>query len=195
LQEEKQVGHPVSLSLLHELALQRKGLGVRDDPESAHLDWTHEFTISSNLFAVEVLQLVLDIRHEFVGDGTVDQAVIETERQVRHRPNRDRIVDLATRARAKQLKNEEVHGGTFTVTNPGTLGAQFGMPIINQPQLAILGVGTIEKRPVVIDDGIAIRLRSYLTLGFDHRLIDGVVADQFMALIKDRIEHFDPAAV
>ena len=105
------------------------------------------------------------------------------------------IVDLATRARAKQLKNEEVHGGTFTITNPGTLGAQFGMPIINQPQLAILGVGTIEKRPVVIDDGIAIRLRAYLTLGFDHRLIDGIVADQFMALVKDRIEHFDPAAV
>jgi pyruvate dehydrogenase E2 component (dihydrolipoamide acetyltransferase) len=105
------------------------------------------------------------------------------------------IVDLATRARAKQLKNEEVHGGTFTITNPGTLGAQFGMPIINQPQLAILGVGTIEKRPVVIDDGIAIRVRSYLTLGFDHRLIDGIVADQFMALVKDRIEHFDPAAV
>jgi len=105
------------------------------------------------------------------------------------------IVDLATRARAKQLKNEEVHGGTFTITNPGTLGAQFGMPIINQPQLAILGVGTIEKRPVVIDDGIAIRLRGYLTLGFDHRLIDGIVADQFMALVKDRIEHFDPAAV
>jgi pyruvate dehydrogenase E2 component (dihydrolipoamide acetyltransferase) len=105
------------------------------------------------------------------------------------------IADLATRARAKQLKNEEVHGGTFTITNPGTLGAQFGMPIINQPQLAILGVGTIEKRPVVIDDGIAIRLRSYLTLGFDHRLIDGIVADQFMALVKDRIEHFDPDAV
>jgi pyruvate dehydrogenase E2 component (dihydrolipoamide acetyltransferase) len=105
------------------------------------------------------------------------------------------IADLATRARAKQLKNEEVHGGTFTITNPGTFGAQFGMPIINQPQLAILGVGTIEKRPVVIDDGIAIRLRSYLTLGFDHRLIDGIVADQFMALVKDRIERFDPAAV
>jgi pyruvate dehydrogenase E2 component (dihydrolipoamide acetyltransferase) len=105
------------------------------------------------------------------------------------------IADLATRARAKQLKNEEVHGGTFTITNPGTLGAQFGMPIINQPQLAILGVGTIEKRPVVIDDGIAIRLRSYLTLGFDHRLIDGIVADRFMALVKDRIERFDAAAV
>jgi 2-oxoglutarate dehydrogenase E2 component (dihydrolipoamide succinyltransferase) len=105
------------------------------------------------------------------------------------------IVDLATRARAKQLKNEEVHNGTFTITNPGTFGAQFGMPIINQPQLAILGVGTIEKRPVVIDEGIAIRLRAYLTLGFDHRLIDGIVADQFMALVKDRIERFDPAAV
>jgi 2-oxoglutarate dehydrogenase E2 component (dihydrolipoamide succinyltransferase) len=105
------------------------------------------------------------------------------------------IADLATRARAKQLKHEEVHGGTFTITNPGTLGAQFGMPIINQPQLAILGVGTIEKRPVVIDDGIAIRLRAYLTLGFDHRLIDGIVADQFLALVKDRIERFDPAAV
>jgi pyruvate dehydrogenase E2 component (dihydrolipoamide acetyltransferase) len=105
------------------------------------------------------------------------------------------IADLAARARAKQLKNEEVHGGTFTITNPGTFGAQFGMPIINQPQLAILGVGTLEKRPVVIDDAIAIRLRAYLTLGFDHRLIDGIVADQFMALVKDRIEHFDPAAV
>jgi 2-oxoglutarate dehydrogenase E2 component (dihydrolipoamide succinyltransferase) len=105
------------------------------------------------------------------------------------------IADLAARARAKKLKNEEVHGGTFTITNPGTLGAQFGLPIINQPQLGILGVGTIEKRPVVIDDGIAIRLRSYLTLGFDHRLIDGIVADQFLALVKDRIERFDPAAV
>jgi pyruvate dehydrogenase E2 component (dihydrolipoamide acetyltransferase) len=105
------------------------------------------------------------------------------------------IADLAARARAKQLKNEEVHNGTFTITNPGTFGAQFGMPIINQPQLAILGVGTIEKRPVVIDEGIAIRLRAYLTLGFDHRLIDGIVADRFMALVKDRIEHFDPAAV
>jgi pyruvate dehydrogenase E2 component (dihydrolipoamide acetyltransferase) len=105
------------------------------------------------------------------------------------------IADVAERARNKQLKPEEVHGGTFTITNPGQFGAQFGMPIINQPQLAILGVGTIEKRPVVIDDGIAIRLRAYLTLGFDHRLIDGIVADQFMALVKDRIEHFDPAAV
>ncbi len=105
------------------------------------------------------------------------------------------IVDVADRARTKQLKAEEVHGGTFTITNPGTFGAQFGMPIINQPQVAILGVGTIEKRPIVIDDGIAIRTMAYLTLGFDHRLIDGAVADAFMADIKQGLEQFDPALV
>jgi 2-oxoglutarate dehydrogenase E2 component (dihydrolipoamide succinyltransferase) len=103
------------------------------------------------------------------------------------------IADLAGRARSKQLKPEEVHGGTFTITNPGVFGAQFGMPIINQPQVAILGVGAIEKRAVVVDDAIAIRPRAYLTLGYDHRLVDGAVADQFMSLVKDKIEQFDPA--
>ena len=102
------------------------------------------------------------------------------------------IADVAERARARQLKPDDVHGGTFTITNPGQFGAQFGMPIINQPQLACLGVGPIEKRPVVVDDGIAIRTTAYLTLGFDHRLIDGAVADQFMADIKQHLEHFDP---
>jgi pyruvate dehydrogenase E2 component (dihydrolipoamide acetyltransferase) len=101
------------------------------------------------------------------------------------------IADVADRARAKQLKPEEVHGGTFTITNPGQHGAQFGMPIINQPQVAILGVGTIEKRPVVIDDAIAIRTMAYLTLGFDHRLVDGAVADEFMSEVKNQIETFD----
>ena len=101
------------------------------------------------------------------------------------------IADVADRARAKQLKPEEVHGGTFTITNPGQSGAQFGMPIINQPQVAILGVGTIEKRPVVIDDAIAIRTMAYLTLGFDHRLVDGAVADEFMSEVKKQIETFD----
>jgi 2-oxoglutarate dehydrogenase E2 component (dihydrolipoamide succinyltransferase) len=101
------------------------------------------------------------------------------------------ISDLADRARAKQLKPEEVHDGTFTITNPGQFGAQFGMPIINQPQVAILGVGTIEKRPVVVDDAIAIRTMAYLTLGFDHRLIDGAVADEFMAFVKNQLENFD----
>ena len=101
------------------------------------------------------------------------------------------IADVADRARAKQLKPEEVHGGTFTITNPGQFGAQFGMPIINQPQVAILGVGTIEKRPVVIDEAIAIRTMAYLTLGFDHRLVDGAVADEFMSEVKKQIETFD----
>ena len=101
------------------------------------------------------------------------------------------ISDLAERARAKQLKPEEVHDGTFTITNPGQFGAQFGMPIINQPQVAILGVGTIEKRPVVVDDAIAITTMAYLTLGFDHRLIDGAVADEFMAFVKNQLENFD----
>ena len=105
------------------------------------------------------------------------------------------IADLATRARAKQLKPEEVQGGTFTITNPGIFGAQFGMPIINQPQLAILGVGAIEKRAVVVDDAIAIRPMGYLTLGYDHRLIDGAVADQFLSKIKHTLEQFDPAWV
>jgi pyruvate dehydrogenase E2 component (dihydrolipoamide acetyltransferase) len=105
------------------------------------------------------------------------------------------IQDVADRARAKKLNPEEVHGGTFTITNPGNFGAQFGLPIINQPQVAILGVGTIEKRPVVIDDAIGIRLMGFLTLGYDHRLIDGAVADQFMSDVKKGIENFDPAHV
>jgi 2-oxoglutarate dehydrogenase E2 component (dihydrolipoamide succinyltransferase) len=105
------------------------------------------------------------------------------------------IQDVADRARVKKLNPEEVHGGTFTITNPGNFGAQFGLPIINQPQVAILGVGTIEKRPVVIDDMIGIRLMGYLTLGYDHRLIDGAVADQFMADVKKGLESFDASQV
>jgi 2-oxoglutarate dehydrogenase E2 component (dihydrolipoamide succinyltransferase) len=105
------------------------------------------------------------------------------------------VADLANRARAKQLKPEEVSGGTFTITNPGVFGALFGMPIINQPQVAILGVGNVEKRPVVVDDAIAIRPMAYLTLGYDHRVIDGAVADEFMSIIKKTIETWDPSAV
>lgn len=103
------------------------------------------------------------------------------------------IQDVADRARAKKLSPDEVQGGTFTITNPGNLGAQFGLPVINQPQVAILCVGTIEKRPVVIDDMIGIRMMGYLTLGFDHRLVDGVVADEFLADLKKSIEQFDAA--
>jgi pyruvate dehydrogenase E2 component (dihydrolipoyllysine-residue acetyltransferase) len=105
------------------------------------------------------------------------------------------IADVAERARTKQLKPEEVHGGTFTITNPGQFGAQFGMPIINQPQVAILGIGAVEKRPVVIEDALGIRPMAYLTLGYDHRLIDGATADQFMADVKEQIERFDGSEV
>jgi 2-oxoglutarate dehydrogenase E2 component (dihydrolipoamide succinyltransferase) len=102
------------------------------------------------------------------------------------------IVDVAARARDKKLSPDDVQGGTFTITNPGVFGALFGMPIINQPQVAILGVGAVEKRPVVVNDEVTIRLRAYMTLGYDHRIIDGAVADQFMSHLKKTIENFDP---
>jgi pyruvate dehydrogenase E2 component (dihydrolipoamide acetyltransferase) len=103
------------------------------------------------------------------------------------------VADLASRARSKQLKPDDVTGGTFTITNPGVFGALFGMPIINQPQVAILGIGAVEKRPVVVDDAIAIRTMAYLSLGYDHRIIDGAVADAFMSHVKHALEHWDPA--
>jgi 2-oxoglutarate dehydrogenase E2 component (dihydrolipoamide succinyltransferase) len=105
------------------------------------------------------------------------------------------VNDLAERARAKKLKVEEVQGGTFTVTNPGGFGSLFGTPIINQPQVAILDIGTIEKRPVVRDDAIAIRTMCYLALTFDHRLVDGADADRFMAHVKSTLQDFDEAAL
>jgi pyruvate dehydrogenase E2 component (dihydrolipoamide acetyltransferase) len=98
------------------------------------------------------------------------------------------IVDLATRARSRQLKPDEVQGGTFSITNFGSFGSVVATPIINQPQVAILGVGAVEKTPVVIDDAIAIRSISYLSLSFDHRLIDGALGDQFTAKVKEVLE-------
>jgi pyruvate dehydrogenase E2 component (dihydrolipoyllysine-residue acetyltransferase) len=101
------------------------------------------------------------------------------------------IADLAGRARDKKLKPEEVQGGTFTITNPGVFGALFGMPIISQPQVAIVGVGAVEKRPVVVDDAVTVRLRAYMTIGYDHRIIDGAVADEFMQHVKKMIENWN----
>jgi pyruvate dehydrogenase E2 component (dihydrolipoamide acetyltransferase) len=98
--------------------------------------------------------------------------------------------DLAERARAKKLKPDEVAEGTFAITNPGVFGGLFGLPVINQPNVAILGLGTIEKRPVVIDDAIAIRSMVYLTLSYDHRVVDGAVAHQFMAKLKHTLENW-----
>ncbi|MFZ0322368.1 MAG: 2-oxoglutarate dehydrogenase, E2 component, dihydrolipoamide succinyltransferase [Candidatus Sulfotelmatobacter sp.] len=106
------------------------------------------------------------------------------------------ITDLGERARSKKLKPEDVEGSTFTVTNPGQFGAVFGLPIINQPNSAIMGVGGITKQPLVVtdkegNDSIAIRSVVHLTLGYDHRLIDGAVADQFMALAKKTLENWN----
>ena len=108
--------------------------------------------------------------------------------------------DLAARARAKKLNPEEVQGGTFTITNPGVFGSLMGTPIISQPQVAVLGVGTIEKRPKVKtgpdgEDVIAIRTCSYFSISFDHRIIDGAVADQFLAYVKAQIETFPDGAL
>jgi pyruvate dehydrogenase E2 component (dihydrolipoamide acetyltransferase) len=113
------------------------------------------------------------------------------------------IDDLASRARSKKLNPEEVQGGTFTITNPGIFGAVYGLPLINQPQVAILGVGAIEKRAVVVQaadnvgradsDAIAIHPTCHLSLGYDHRLIDGADAGRFLAFIKERLEKFEEA--
>jgi 2-oxoglutarate dehydrogenase E2 component (dihydrolipoamide succinyltransferase) len=101
------------------------------------------------------------------------------------------IADLAQRARTKQLKVEDVEAGTFTITNPGIFGGLWGLPIISQPQVAILAVGSIDKRAVVLDDQIVIRPMAYVTLGYDHRLIDGADGGRFLQALKDRLEHFD----
>jgi len=105
------------------------------------------------------------------------------------------ISDLGERSRNKKLKPDEVEGSTFTITNPGQFGAVFGLPIINQPNSAIMGVGGITKAPLVVtdadgNDSIAIRSVVHLTLGYDHRLIDGAVADQFMAFVKKTLENW-----
>ena len=86
-----------------------------------------------------------------------------------------------------------MQGGTFTITNPGVFGALFGMAIISQPQVAIVGVGAVEKRPVVVDDAVTIGLRAYMTIGYDHRIIDGAIADEFMQHVKKMIENWEEA--
>jgi pyruvate dehydrogenase E2 component (dihydrolipoamide acetyltransferase) len=107
------------------------------------------------------------------------------------------ITDLAGRVRARKIKPDELSGGTFTITNPGNAGAVIGTPVINQPQVAILGVGNISKQPVVVEidgaDAIGIRTMGWLSLGFDHRLIDGATADAFMADLKRTLETWDQA--
>ncbi|MGH7301492.1 MAG: 2-oxo acid dehydrogenase subunit E2, partial [Candidatus Rokuibacteriota bacterium] len=109
------------------------------------------------------------------------------------------INDLGERARAKKLSPDEVQKGTFTITNPGVFGSVIGTPIINQPQAAILCVGSIEKQPAVItvdgSDTIGVRTRGMLSLAFDHRIVDGADADRFMAEVKKTLQEFPEAAV
>ncbi len=102
------------------------------------------------------------------------------------------VNDLSNRARTKKLLPDEVHGGTFTITNPGIFGNLYGFPIINQPQVAILGVGAIKKRPVVIDDAIAIRSMVYISMSYDHRIIDGALGGKFLERIVNCLEGFNP---
>lgn len=99
--------------------------------------------------------------------------------------------DLAQRARSKKLTPGEVQDGTFSITNMGVFGSLMGLPVINQPQVAILGVGTIKKRPVVINDAIAIRDMMYISLSFDHRIVDGALAGQFLERIAEYLTNFD----
>jgi 2-oxoglutarate dehydrogenase E2 component (dihydrolipoamide succinyltransferase) len=100
------------------------------------------------------------------------------------------VADLATRARSRQLRPDEVQAGTFSVTNFGSFGSLFATPVINQPQVAILGVGSVTKEPVVVDDAIAIRSMCYMALTFDHRLIDGALGDQFTQKVKSVLENW-----
>src|SRR6266849_2194853 len=99
--------------------------------------------------------------------------------------------DLAERARTKKLKPDEVQEGTFSITNPGVFGGLFGLPVISQPNVGILGLGAIEKRPVVINDSIAIRSMCYVTLSYDHRVVDGAIAHQFLHKVKETLENWN----
>jgi pyruvate dehydrogenase E2 component (dihydrolipoyllysine-residue acetyltransferase) len=103
--------------------------------------------------------------------------------------------DLAERARSKKLRPEEVQEGTFSITNPGVFGGLFGLPVISQPNVGILGLGAIEKRPVVVNDAIAVRSMCYVSLSYDHRVVDGAIAHQFMHVVKETLEKWSEPIV
>lgn len=125
-------------------------------------------------------------------DGLIVPVIKDTDKKDLLQLARD-IQDIAQRSRTKKLKTEDVQGGTFTITNYGINGSLFGTPIILQPQVAILGVGTVVKRPVIIEDAIAVRSMVYLSLSFDHRVMDGANADMFLKKIKDVLERWEPS--
>jgi 2-oxoglutarate dehydrogenase E2 component (dihydrolipoamide succinyltransferase) len=134
-------------------------------------------------------EINLGIAVDLANQGLIVPVIHQAE-EVTLRGVARRIRDLAERARGRQLNADDIAGGTFSITNDGPFGTYFTVPIINQPQVAILGIGAVEKQPVVIDDAIAIRSVAYLALTFDHRLIDGALADQFTGKVKSILENW-----
>jgi pyruvate/2-oxoglutarate dehydrogenase complex dihydrolipoamide acyltransferase (E2) component len=127
-----------------------------------------------------------------LGEEGLIVPVVKNAHELSHEGLATRIKELAERARAKKLTPDEVSGGTFTITNPGAFGALLATPIINQPQVAILDLEAVTKRPVVVNgDSIAIRPMTYLCMSWDHRALDGAVAAQFLSAVRKHIEGWD----
>jgi pyruvate/2-oxoglutarate dehydrogenase complex dihydrolipoamide acyltransferase (E2) component len=127
-----------------------------------------------------------------LGEDGLIVPVVRNAHELSHEGLAKRIADLAERARARQLTPDETKGGTFTITNPGRYGALLATPIINQPQVAILDLEAVVKRPVVVGgDSIAIRPMTYLCMSWDHRALDGVLAAQFLGSVRRHLEEFD----
>jgi pyruvate/2-oxoglutarate dehydrogenase complex dihydrolipoamide acyltransferase (E2) component len=123
-----------------------------------------------------------------LGDDGLIVPVVKNAHELSHEGLAGRIADLAERARGKRLSPDETKGGTFTITNPGRYGALLATPIINQPQVAILDLEAVVKRPVVVGDAIAIRPMTYLCMSWDHRALDGVLAARFLSSVKEHLE-------
>ncbi len=195
---EADMSNPVSFrERVKDLFLKREGVGLTYLPiiikavTQAILDFP---ILNSSLVGDEII-IKRDINIGIavaIEDGLIVPVIKGTDKKDLATIARE-THDLAERARGKKLIPEDVQGGTFTITNHGVFGSLFSTPIISQPQIAILGVGTIEKRPVVINDAIAIRSMVYMSLSFDHRAIDGAIADQFMKRIKTYLETGDIA--
>ncbi|MBI5746763.1 MAG: 2-oxo acid dehydrogenase subunit E2 [Nitrospirae bacterium] len=193
---EADMSNPVSFrERVKDLFLKREGVGLTYLPiiikavTQAILDFP---TLNSSLVGDDII-IKRDINIGIavaIEDGLIVPVIKGTDKKDLATIARE-THDLAERARGKKLIPEDVQGGTFTITNHGVFGSLFSTPIISQPQIAILGVGTIEKRPVVINDAIAIRSMVYMSLSFDHRAIDGAIADQFMKRIKTFLETGD----
>lgn len=144
--------------------------------------WTDEGVLQKNYINIGIAVSL--------EDGLIVPVIRDADKKNLFQLSRE-IQDIALRARTKKLKPEDIQGGTFTITNYGLNGSLFGTPIILQPQAAILGVGAVVKRPVVINDAIAIRSMVYLSLSFDHRVMDGADADSFLRKTKDVLEGWE----